>query len=216
MTEFLIPDVIDTLASSQCIPMKLVFKITIAIAFCASFLCHPGTSYSQTLEGYFKNAASAKIYSYYNSGIIEVVADYPDSAHVVKPQKDTSNFIVRDLRILQSDIKEVITLSMEQRSQLLKLFSARRCRNGSIAMCYVPRHAIVFFNSDDKPVGYIELCLECANRRTSDKMQVDFCFENAKMVKKVFQSFGVTYFGEVYEAPRKSEYQEAEVVEEKN
>ena len=38
-------------------------------------------------------------------------------------------------------------------------------RSYSVARCHIPRHAVVFYDKDKKPVAFLEICLDCKSRR---------------------------------------------------
>jgi len=40
---------------------------------------------------------------------------------------------------------------------------------GTAGLCYYPRNAILFFDENDKPFEYIEICFECDNLKYSSK-----------------------------------------------
>lgn len=109
-------------------------------------------------------------------------------------QKDTTFFVVDDLHIPESTIKERLTLNTTQRDSLFRLFSEDRCKIDGVAICYSPRHAVIFLDQANRAFGYIELCFDCTNYQTSGNFQLDFCYEKAEALKAMFQTFGVTYF----------------------
>lgn len=110
-------------------------------------------------------------------------------------QKDTTFFVVDDLRIPESIIQERLILNNAQRDSLFRLFNENMCEIDGVAICYSPRHAVIFFDQANRPFGYIELCFDCTNYQTHGNFQLDFCYEKAEALKNLFQSFGINYFG---------------------
>jgi hypothetical protein len=110
-------------------------------------------------------------------------------------QKDTAFFVVDDLRIPESTIKERLILNNTQRDSLFRLFNENMCKIDGVAICYNPRHAVIFVDQANHAFGYIELCFDCTNYQTPGNFQLDFCYEKGEALKAMFQSFGINYFG---------------------
>ena len=91
-------------------------------------------------------------------------------------------------------IKEEIDLTRQQSNSLFALLKTNMCEIDEGAICYYPRHAILFYDSKGQPFSYIEICFECTNYRTSDKLPLDFCYEKSQAIKDFFQSAGIKYF----------------------
>lgn len=140
----------------------------------------------------FNRAASIKLLSYanetYEAPLIE--GQEPKSTAPI----DTVLRVVADLRIPESMIKEEIKLSRPQRKALFNLLQTDMCEIDEGAICYYPRHAILFYDSKDQPFSYIEICFECTNYRTSDNFPLDFCYEKSQAIKDFFQAAGIKYF----------------------
>jgi hypothetical protein len=73
-----------------------------------------------------------------------------------EPGVDTSRFFKK------------VNLSPMDISSLLKiLYRNDKNSQNTWAACYQPRHAMVFYNSKGRLIGYIEICLSCSAIRTS-------------------------------------------------
>ena len=59
-----------------------------------------------------------------------------------------------------------VVLGKRERERLLHAVTGSH-RSYGIAKCYDPRHAFVFYDAAQKPVGFIEICFECAQYQTS-------------------------------------------------
>src|SRR5690606_29915718 len=47
------------------------------------------------------------------------------------------------------------------------LYGKKFCKDNSISFCYEPRHLLLFYDSNNKVLDYIEICLSCAGGRIS-------------------------------------------------
>lgn len=157
---------------------------------CASHKTKPSSDDPLTLA--FKHAASVRLLSYsdrmYEPPVIEG-EEQKDSV-----ETETVFRVVGDLRIAESTIKEEITLDGAQRDSLLRLLQLNLCETDGVAICYNPRHAILFYDSNDRPFSYIEICFECTNYQTYGDFALDFCYEKSQAIRSLFQSVGIEYF----------------------
>jgi hypothetical protein len=140
----------------------------------------------------FNRATSIKLLSYANDAYdaIQVEGQEEKSTAPI----DTVVRVVADLRIPESIIKEEIELNKRQRNALYTLLQTNMCEIDEGAICYYPRHAILFYDLDDQPFSYVEICFECTNYRTSDNLPLDFCYEKSQAIKDFFQLVGIKYF----------------------
>lgn len=70
-----------------------------------------------------------------------------------------------------------------------------RTLTGEVYMCYSPRNAILFIDSQGKVFEYIEVCFECHKTRVSSptiKMG-EFCSDKYEMIKAFFVSQGIKH-----------------------
>lgn len=97
------------------------------------------------------------------------------------------------LEINKKYLKNRISLNEEQIKTLEDKLS--NCETESwAAACYDPRHAILFYDQNDKIFGYIEICFGCNSSKSSENFK-DFS-ECAKGLENTFKDFGITYFDE--------------------
>jgi hypothetical protein len=100
-------------------------------------------------------------------------------------------------RIMQSRIKETRTLNRNQIDSLSAIFYNVTYQGKIITLwgtgCYEPRNAVLFLDSNNHLLEYIELCFECQNQRySSDKVNIgDLCDQKSDMVKQFFRSHGI-------------------------
>ena len=59
------------------------------------------------------------------------------------------------------------------------------------AGCYYPRHAFVYYDAQQKPVGFVEICFSCWGYRTSPEHSGDLDFET---LKKIFVKLNIPVF----------------------
>ena len=59
----------------------------------------------------------------------------------------------------------------------------------------MPRNAILFYNIENKVIGFIEICFECNNYRTNDnKINLgEECMQKFKLLQEFFKDCGITY-----------------------
>jgi len=97
------------------------------------------------------------------------------------------------LKINEKYLKNRITLNENQIIILKKKFLKCEKENWAAA-CYDPRHAILFYDENDKIFGYIEVCFDCNGWQSSQNLAV--FSECALGLEETFKEFGITYFGE--------------------
>ncbi|QQT32854.1 hypothetical protein K2F45_11480 [Sphingobacterium siyangense] len=51
------------------------------------------------------------------------------------------------------------------------LYQSQLCEELMVAGCYEPRHLLVFYGHDDKPFGFIEICVSCAGAWVSEGLR---------------------------------------------
>ncbi|WP_183078823.1 hypothetical protein [Sphingobacterium puteale] len=51
------------------------------------------------------------------------------------------------------------------------LYQSQLCEELMIAGCYEPRHMLVFYGHDNKPFGFIEICISCAGASVSEGLR---------------------------------------------
>lgn len=61
--------------------------------------------------------------------------------------------------------------------------------------CYMPRNAILFYDNENKLIGFIEVCFECKNYRTTDKRITlgEECTQKFDMLKEFFVECGIKF-----------------------
>ena len=94
-------------------------------------------------------------------------------------------------------ITEVKTLEKEQLEELTNIFYNVSYK-GDVLLeyetgCYNPRNAILFYDSSDHLLEFIELCFECdGNRLSSDKIiPGDWCDQKYSLLKQFFLKSGI-------------------------
>lgn len=140
----------------------------------------------------FKQATSVRVLSYSDGMYEPPVIEGEEQKDSV--ETETVFRVAGDLRIPESTIKEEIILNSAQRDSLLRLLQLNMCEIDGVAICYNPRHAILFYDSSDQPFSYVEICFECTNYRTYGNFALDFCYEKSQAIRSLFQSIGIEYF----------------------
>ena len=65
--------------------------------------------------------------------------------------------------------------------------------------CYFPRNAIIFLDKEEKPIGFIEICFECARMNGSmpvlqEMAETRLCIIKLTRMEQLFGSVGI-HFG---------------------
>ncbi|NQX42996.1 hypothetical protein SAMN05421820_11445 [Pedobacter steynii] len=119
---------------------------------------------------------------------------------------DLKNFPRRGLRINNgildtTTLIETKKLKPEQTDELTRLFFNTDYKNKSelhlieFAKCFEPRNALIFLNSDDKVIDYLEICFECKqNYSKSELFDIGIlCNQKYELFSHYFKSIGVSY-----------------------
>ena len=169
-------------------PITLLFFGTLA---CSSQ--KPYASRNMELSRLFSEATNVTILSYVNR-MYEAPLPEGDAANT--RVKDTVLFVAGELNVLASTIREKLVLTRTQTESLFTILNTDLCKFDGGAICFNPRHAIIFYDSKNSTLGYIELCFDCVTYETSPAFEIDFCYEKAQALKEHFETFGLTYFSE--------------------
>ncbi len=95
--------------------------------------------------------------------------------------------------------EEQVELNNEQKNKLTDLIYnyGTNQENSDMwaAKCYIPRNAILFFDDSNKLIGFIELCFECNNYRTSSSdISINInCDDKMILLKHQFEKAGIEY-----------------------
>lgn len=98
-----------------------------------------------------------------------------------------------NLEINKKYLKNRIILNEEQIKILKKRLSKCEIENWG-AKCYNPRHAILFYDKNDKIYGYMEMCFDCNGSESSENFKT---FSGCALgLKETLKEFGITYFND--------------------
>lgn len=97
--------------------------------------------------------------------------------------------IIRGNKKIEKDrINTVVKLKPEDYSELFTILYSPIDKN-SRGSCYMPRHGIVFCDSKEEAIGFIEICFECSNIQVLTLFTPDFNQETLADLKKLFQKY---------------------------
>ncbi|AXG74749.1 hypothetical protein DVK85_11115 [Flavobacterium arcticum] len=146
------------------------------------------------LSGCVKRIPKESIYPFSQADKIEVIS-YPDRMSWDK-EPGSKIFVNEALRFDEKNIKERVILNEELVEKLYSFLFIEECSLLSeTTRCYMPRHAILFYDLDGDLYNYIEVCLECAKSEANFQHN-KICPEKAKNLKKIFKEAGIKYFSE--------------------
>lgn len=131
-----------------------------------------------------------KIISYKNKEVGIYGEDLQKYLNLLLEKKDS---------IIENKFDEIKVLNFEQIEKLTNIIynygyesesSIRQATN-----CYMPRNAILFYNSENKIIGFIEICFECSGYRTNDnKINLgEECTQKFELLKEFFKNCGIKY-----------------------
>lgn len=116
--------------------------------------------------------------------------DYPSHSYKVNYLKNNK------VNIKEKYLRNKITLNQIQIGKLKDSLESCKPQDG-VAMCYMPRHSLIFYDNNDKIFGYIEICFDC--NRTESSKNLEFLSDCVLWQKELFKEFGITYFNETEE-----------------
>lgn len=90
-------------------------------------------------------------------------------------------------------IKDRVILNNKFTNQLFKSFFTKY-EGCTVAACFDPRHAILFYNEKREIIAYLEVCLDCGNSQSSGNFKYDDLCEIT--LAELFEQAGIKYFGE--------------------
>lgn len=147
-------------------------------------------SCSKKAEGTFPFSQTEKI------EIISYPVRYEwDSIRNGKPE--FLGVIVKEKRLIinPEHIKERVILNDKQKEQLFRSLFIRNDTECSVASCFDPRHAILFYNRHTQIIAHIEICFDCGQDRGSFEYN-HLCYEGLGDISKIFKDAGIKYYGE--------------------
>ena len=132
-----------------------------------------------------------KFYPFDTSTVIKIVSfDSGDSVFL-------HTLPIKDKEIDFSGITEVKTLSRSQIDKLTNILYNVTYKGEIFKLsgtgCYNPRNAILFYDSADHLLEFIELCFEChESQLSSDKISLgDLCNQKSNLLKDFFLTAGI-------------------------
>jgi len=102
-------------------------------------------------------------------------------------------------KILQLDssrIKERTFLGKEVKRTLFDiLYRNTADEECTVASCFIPRHAILFYNKKMEIIGNLEVCFTCGTWESNFEHR-PICQEELNDLQKIMKKSGIKYFGE--------------------
>jgi hypothetical protein len=77
-----------------------------------------------------------------------------------------------DGKLCDAVVTPGVRLSAAQAEQALKLVRARTTYSKDYTKCFLPHHALVFFDVEDHPVGYVSICFMCKQAAISPILSI--------------------------------------------
>lgn len=139
----------------------------------------------ESFELFAKEVTKVKIWSYPARGLWDVEDGKERQGIKIlnnKVQLDTTKII------------DYIELNDNQKNKLFTLLKDDICGySGTHAACYIPRHLILFYDKNEKLIGFYEFCIECGGSVESERLKniPVFCIEKGIEMEKLLKSFGL-------------------------
>lgn len=137
-------------------------------------------------------------YPVFKSGKVQLISFAPQRDNQGDIQMSYNGIPIFNDTLNYSTLEEVKTLSHSQIDTLTDILYNYGFK-GQISivwesMCFIPRNAIVFLDSDNKVVAYISLCFECQRVVWStEKLDFDLCEQKVYMIRDFFKKAGIEY-----------------------
>jgi hypothetical protein len=114
-------------------------------------------------------------------------------------QKYLNLLVAKKDSIIENKFDEINVLNLEQIDKLTNIIYNYGYESATdfrvVTDCYMPRNAILFYNIENKVIGFIEICFECNNYRTNDnKINLgEEYMQKFKLLQEFFKDCGITY-----------------------
>lgn len=135
-------------------------------------------------------SSQIKIISYKNKGEGfegEELQKYLDLIISNKDSLNESNF---------DEIQILNTKQIERLTDLIYNYGFKEKVNTVVVKaCYMPRNAILFYDNENNLIGFLEICFECNNYRSSN-MDItigELCKQKMQLMKEFFKDCGIKY-----------------------
>lgn len=168
-------------------------KYFFLLLFLTIFSCK-STQEKIQVDNVFLEADKVEIWSYANREIWHIEnVEGSDSKRMENLEIENGK-----LNIDLINVKEKIKLTKKEVAEIYKiLFSSKICKYVSVAACYQPRHLIVFYDSEEKVINALEICLSCIQIQSINNFNYpDLCEQKMDKLEKLFKSFGINYYDE--------------------
>ena len=139
----------------------------------------------EAVELFTKEVKKVKIWSYPARGLWDV-----------KDGKERQGIKISNNKI-QLDTTKIIDnveLNDNQKKELFALLKNDICGiSGTHAACYIPRHLILFYDENEKLIGFYEFCIECGGSVESESLKniPTFCIEKGTKMEQLLKGFGL-------------------------
>ena len=106
--------------------------------------------------------------------------------------------IVFEKKLIDSiGIKERFFLNEHQKNDLFNSLFLNENEECTVAACFDPRHAILFYNDKSEIIAHIVICFDCGNTTESEGLNCNrLCYEGLGSILKIFKKAGIKYFSE--------------------
>lgn len=111
----------------------------------------------------------------------------------------TKNFSsLSDLNILNDEklnIKDHVIIEDEDLDELFDILYKQSCSDDLVGNCFTPNHAVVYYDHNNKVMGYTEICFDCITSVSSQNIPtLKLCNSKMNQLMDFMKKHNVTYF----------------------
>jgi hypothetical protein len=139
----------------------------------------------EAFELFTKEVEKVKIWSYPARGLWDVEDG---------KERQGIKILNNKIQLDTTKIIENVELNGNQKENLFELLNEDVCFfGGTHAACYIPRHLILFYDENEKLIGFYEFCIECGGSVESKSLKniPTFCIEKGTKMEQLLKGFGL-------------------------
>lgn len=111
-------------------------------------------------------------------------------------KKEHLGLLVENKKLVNSSgIKERKPLNGKLRVKLFEALFGHDNPECTVAACFDPRHAILFYNAKSEIIATMEICFECGGSEAAFEHN-ELCYEGLQPIGEIFEAAGIEYYGE--------------------
>lgn len=157
----------------------------LVLLFTSIFFFSCKSEKEEAFELFAKDVTKVKIWSYPARGLWDVEDG---------KERQGIKILNNKIQLDTTKIIDNVELNGNQKENLFELLNEDVCFfGGTHAACYIPRHLILFYDKNEKLIGFYEFCIECGGSVESERLKniPAFCIEKGTEMEQLLKSFGL-------------------------